>query len=194
MVDQTDRTQPNSLWDSVTTTGLVPSDGFIGSRIMTTYSAGFTYEDDPSLAGAGVRATSRYAGPNLCMSQDPIFTFMGLRLLMYRCEVSAGAGESMLIRFWRYRRQANGTGYQITQATDSFTANSTNTPFAINQFMDTSRNLIFNLETDALALTQGYVLGTGSLKAWRVQWDFQPVDPETGVPIFPDDPVQWPPT
>jgi hypothetical protein len=193
MVAENNKTEPNTNWDLVTTAGLVPTDGFSGSRWIITYSAGHEYEDDPSLAGSGTRAFSIYAGPNLCISRSPIFSSVGLRLLQYRCEVGAGVGESMLIRFWRYRRQLNGTGYQITQATDSVTANDTNTPFAIDQhFESATRDLVFNLETDALAMTYVYTIGTGSIKAWRINWDFTPVDPE-GIPIFPSDPVTWPP-
>lgn len=189
-------TQPNSDWDLITAGGAIPTNGFFGAALMTVASAGFMYEDDPSLAGAGTRARSNYIGPNLCISKSPIFKFMGLRLLQYRCEVSPGAGESLLIRFWRYRRQADGTGYQITQATDSVTAVTANSPFAIDQhFESANRDVKFDLETDALAVTYVYTLGTGSVKAWRVNWDFEVLDPVTGVPLFPSTPPDtWPPT
>lgn len=188
-------TQPQSNWDRTTVNGLVPTDGFIGATMMTIASQSFVYEDDPSLAGAGTRALSRIVGPNLCIAANGAFKWMSLRLLQYRCEVPPGVGESMLIRFWRYRRQLDGTGYQITQVTDSVTADQSNTTFATDiHFESSSRDTIFNLETDSLAVTYVYTLGVGAIKAWRIDWDFQVVAPDTGVPVFPSDPTAWPPT
>lgn len=196
MVDPANPTQPDTLWDSVTTGGRVPTDGFIGETLETIYTQGGTalYVDDPPSLGAGNRAQSYGFGQNLCIGEGDQFQFMKLRTISVRVDFPFAAGESILLRMWRFRRTP---AFNFIQVTNSYTADLTTQPFSttvdINQVI--RPNFIFNKLTDSLAVGWVYTPGgTPTVRAFRVQFDFEVGDPDIDDTTIGSTTPTWPPT
>lgn len=108
--------------------------------------------------------------------------YIRLASLFVRCELPAGAGESVLLRFYRYRKVDDVFNY--TQITDSITIDE-NTDWSVNIDMSDQIRNGFELDpkTDSIAVSCDYTTGAGSLRAFRVDFSCE-VANEKGEPLL----------
>jgi len=181
-----DKTLPERLWDQTTVNDRVPTDGFIGSRLMMVDLGDRYFVDNPAvqIGDGGVGADSFMLGQQgLCLAADDRFQTVALRRLTIRTEAPAGAGESALIRFWKYHKGSPTTGYYYQQCTDSFVYDDSQPWSWPIDFSGNIRPITFDRRTDALVFTAHYTEGVGSMRALQVDWEAEAVEPGSGDPI-----------
>lgn len=98
--------------------------------------------------------------------------YVRLSTLWIRCDLSPGAGETVAIRVYRYRRTAAGV-FTYSQITDTFVGDSANMPYSTN--IDLSHLIrdgyALDREIDSLAVSNVHTLGADALRALRVDLD-----------------------
>ena len=108
--------------------------------------------------------------------------YLRLASLFVRCEIPAGAGESILLRFYRYRKVEGVFNY--TQITDAITIDDS-TDWSVNIDLSAAIRDGFELNptTDSIAVSCDYTSGAGALRAFRVDFSCE-IANEEGEPLL----------
>ena len=183
-----DKTLPDREWDSIEIDGRIPTDGFLGSRLEIVSTRGELYVDNPAVElASGAASRSFVLGQCLGLADDDRFESMKLRKIRLRCEFPTSGAEELLVRFWRYHKDDPNTGFFYQQISDPYTLDASFPWSWTVDISDIIRPIVLDTRFDALAITGHYTPGTGpSLRAVSVEWDLEPVDPDSGDPLFED--------
>ena len=108
--------------------------------------------------------------------------YLRLASLFVRCELPAGDGESVLLRFYRYRKVEGVFDY--TQITDAITIDAS-TDWSVNIDLSDAIRDGFELDptTDSIAVSCDYTAGVGTLRAFRVDFSCEVANDE-GEPLL----------
>lgn len=150
------------------------------------------YQDQPSALPASNNAQS------FEVRTLRLVDFVKLRSIRVRVEIPASAGESCLIRIWRFRRPIGG-GLSIHQITDSIIVDNTQDFSIVRDVSAAIRNGFGLDETqDSLAIGNAYTAGGApAIRALRVDVDFEVHGPLAHTPAgsvpFGGPAATWPP-